>query len=592
MKKLIHRKSILRSLGSLLVLGLFLLLALGSVDVFLTDFLGFNSHHHTDIDSGDDICDYWIGAKDQGNAPLTITAKLDENGLWDGIVIIRLKDPETQTQTEIRAKFQNGYFNGEYAFQKSDGSIKKERYYYMDNQLKPEDSAQKGRLTEDSGFEQLNSHYGWRLDYLNAFGFSTEYVKRYMDTIDVLLADYSFAADEFDDFYEEVMDVLTETPYDSIIEINAFFSGIRGLDLIKRLEIRLAVIDYCRSPVTSTYEVISSTYPGILALLAEEEISTGDFEGFCNDLDDSIAVDGPFVIEDPFFIDSVDTRFYRAIMGIYNSGEESLKKSLGAANANWETLLEDPQKISIRALKMNKRALPATTSPEIAEMVLYTIFMQYLEGDVLKRSTWEAYLKQEGILSPPTVATILLEGLTASSASIEGFVLEDGGAEVSARGIVWATYYNPTLDDNAETQGIGMGKFTVNLSGLSEGETYYARAYATNSAGTVYGNCIRFMPTNTIGIEEATITGDGFDIYPNPASSYATLDFQLPIAETIAISIVDMSGRTVHRKAAEKLSAGNHQIMINVNELPDGVYHCQLLSRDALMAGQKLVVSH
>src|SRR5690606_26046289 len=38
----------------------------------------------------------------------------------------------------------------------------------------------------------------------------------------------------------------------------------------------------------------------------------------------------------------------------------------------------------------------------------------------------------------------------------------------------------------------GSGNFEVTLTGLGDGVTYYARAYATNSVGTTYGDEITF----------------------------------------------------------------------------------------------------
>ncbi|MFZ4726543.1 MAG: formylglycine-generating enzyme family protein, partial [Paludibacter sp.] len=52
----------------------------------------------------------------------------------------------------------------------------------------------------------------------------------------------------------------------------------------------------------------------------------------------------------------------------------------------------------------------------------------------------------------------------------------------------WSTSSSPTITNSKTTDGIGTGTFTSSLTGLTAGTTYYLRAYATNSAGTGYGN--------------------------------------------------------------------------------------------------------
>ncbi|MFO7621684.1 MAG: FISUMP domain-containing protein [Bacteroidales bacterium] len=89
---------------------------------------------------------------------------------------------------------------------------------------------------------------------------------------------------------------------------------------------------------------------------------------------------------------------------------------------------------------------------------------------------------------PPTITTTGVSSITLTSASSGGNVTADGGAEVTARGVCWNTSENPTVSNNKTSDGTGTGNFTSNLAQLNPGERYYLRAYATNSAGTAYGN--------------------------------------------------------------------------------------------------------
>lgn len=92
----------------------------------------------------------------------------------------------------------------------------------------------------------------------------------------------------------------------------------------------------------------------------------------------------------------------------------------------------------------------------------------------------------------PTVTTQPVSSILVVSAQSGGQVTDDGGATVVARGICYSTTPAPTLQDAFTTDGLGTGSFVSSLTGLQQGTTYYVRAYATNSAGTAYGNEISF----------------------------------------------------------------------------------------------------
>jgi len=94
--------------------------------------------------------------------------------------------------------------------------------------------------------------------------------------------------------------------------------------------------------------------------------------------------------------------------------------------------------------------------------------------------------------NPVTVTTTSVSSITSTSVSCGGTVTDIGIAPILARGVCWSTNQNPTIADSKTSNGSGTGTFTSNITGLSLGNTYYARAYATNSDGTTYGNQITF----------------------------------------------------------------------------------------------------
>lgn len=90
----------------------------------------------------------------------------------------------------------------------------------------------------------------------------------------------------------------------------------------------------------------------------------------------------------------------------------------------------------------------------------------------------------------PTVTTAAVTEITYNSATSGGNVTEAGDGDVTERGVVWATFENPTLENNEglTSDGEGLGEFVSHLSGLDEESQYYVRSYATNEVGTAYGS--------------------------------------------------------------------------------------------------------
>jgi hypothetical protein len=95
----------------------------------------------------------------------------------------------------------------------------------------------------------------------------------------------------------------------------------------------------------------------------------------------------------------------------------------------------------------------------------------------------------------PTVTTSSAITVASTSATCGGSVTADASnAAITARGICYSsTTTAPDLTSNVVTSGTGPGSFTCALTNLSLFTTYYFRAYATNSAGTAYGNTYQFQ---------------------------------------------------------------------------------------------------
>ncbi len=125
---------------------------------------------------------------------------------------------------------------------------------------------------------------------------------------------------------------------------------------------------------------------------------------------------------------------------------------------------------------------------------------------------------QVNVTVPTVITTDPVTNIQQTTATGGGNVTSSGGATVTARGVCWSTSSNPTINNSHTTDGTGTGNFTSSITGLTAGTLYHVRAYATNSAGTAYGDDVPFttqqVPTYTITVSAnptngGTVSGGG-----------------------------------------------------------------------------------
>ncbi len=116
----------------------------------------------------------------------------------------------------------------------------------------------------------------------------------------------------------------------------------------------------------------------------------------------------------------------------------------------------------------------------------------------------------------PTLTTIPAASITSNSAVSGGNISDDGGSEITARGVCWSDSQNPTIEDNHTENGTGTGGYISNLTNLDANTVYYVKAYATNGEGTGYGNEIMFVTSAALA---AVSTKPVTDVTENSAKS-------------------------------------------------------------------------
>ncbi len=101
--------------------------------------------------------------------------------------------------------------------------------------------------------------------------------------------------------------------------------------------------------------------------------------------------------------------------------------------------------------------------------------------------------------TPPTIVTDSIINIAAKTANVHATIMAGGSSNIIASGICWGSSPYPSISNNPTTDGSTSGSYISSMIGLTPGVLYYARAYATNSAGTSYGDPISFTTPNHCG---------------------------------------------------------------------------------------------
>ena len=115
------------------------------------------------------------------------------------------------------------------------------------------------------------------------------------------------------------------------------------------------------------------------------------------------------------------------------------------------------------------------------------------------------------IINIPVISTSEVSNITHTTAESGGSITSDGNGTITAKGIVWSTNSEPSLENNegSTNDGTGVGSFASELTNLTEGTSYYVKAYATNEKGTGYGIQKQMTTENNIGASTFFDTRDG-----------------------------------------------------------------------------------
>jgi hypothetical protein len=80
-----------------------------------------------------------------------------------------------------------------------------------------------------------------------------------------------------------------------------------------------------------------------------------------------------------------------------------------------------------------------------------------------------------------------------------------------------------------------------------------------------------------------------YEVWPNPADQKVYVHSSIPLAQGGKIEIYSVTGKVI---AFSKIPANSNTSVINVNDLPTGIYFYRICNQNAIVKKGKLIISH
>ena len=173
----------------------------------------------------------------------------------------------------------------------------------------------------------------------------------------------------------------------------------------------------------------------------------------------------------------------------------------------------------------------------------------------------------------PELQTNNAENITSNSVSIGSTLQSNGGENLTSSGMCWSINSNPTISDNYNFETYFENEFSSDISGLTENTLYYARSFAENSAGIIYGNEISFT-TSAVGI--IYFEGKNISFYPNPVKDILFVNSNN--SEIKNVNISDISGKIIKIVKFEENEISKE---INLQNFTSGIYFIKIVTEDS-----------
>jgi len=171
-----------------------------------------------------------------------------------------------------------------------------------------------------------------------------------------------------------------------------------------------------------------------------------------------------------------------------------------------------------------------------------------------------------------TLFTTPMSSITSTAASSGGNTITGiVTGSITAKGVCWNTVANPTTALSTKTNdGTGSANFTSNLASLSAGQTYYVRAYVTDSSGIYYGANVIFTTPGLL-----TVDPDGATpaITSTTATSGATSVFGFTSVSAVGVCWNTSGNPTISNNHTTDILTGTIFISYITGLLPGTLYY-------------------
>ncbi len=182
-------------------------------------------------------------------------------------------------------------------------------------------------------------------------------------------------------------------------------------------------------------------------------------------------------------------------------------------------------------------------------------------------------------LGRPSVQTKSFNNIGYTNFTAYGQVLGDGGSPIRDRGFIISTNSVPSENDRRISIGGQVGDFQADITGLSDNQTYYFRAYATNDIGIALGGIfmVRTLAFAPPSVQTISSANAGYTLFTG--FGRVSADGGRPILERGFV--VSTNSNPTENDRRINIGGGVGEYQANINSLNAGqLYYFRAYARN------------